>query len=50
MEPAQWNSLTNIAAITGAGEEPRPVEVADPQAAGTPQRFYRLQTPALPGP
>lgn len=50
MEPAQWNSLTNIAAITGAGEESRPVEVVDPQAAGTPQRFYRLQTPALPGP
>jgi hypothetical protein len=50
MEPAQWNSLTNIAAITRAGEEPRLLGVVDPQAAGTPQRYYRLQTPALPGP
>ena len=50
MEPAQWNSLTNIAAIAGAGEEPRLLEVVDPQAAGIPQRYYRLQTPALPGP
>ena len=50
MEAAQWNSLTNIAAITGAGEEPRLVEVVDPQAADTPQRYYRLQTPALAGP
>ena len=50
MEPAQWNSLTNIASITGAGEESRLIEVVDPQAAGTAQRYYRLQTPALPGP
>ena len=50
MEAAQWNSLTNIAAIAGAGVDPRPVEVVDPQAAGTPRRYYRLQTPALSGP
>jgi hypothetical protein len=51
MEPAAWNSLTNIAAIAGAGAEPRSLEVVDPQAAaGTSRRFYRLQTPALPGP
>jgi len=50
MEDQQWTSLTNIAAISGTGEEMRLVEVVDPQAAGIPQRYYRLQTPALPGP
>ncbi len=44
-----WNTLTNIAAVAGAGEQTRVIEVVDPQAAGKPQRYYRLQTPARPG-
>jgi hypothetical protein len=50
MATQQWSALTNIAAVTGTGEETRVVEVVDSQAAGSPQRYYRLQTPALPGP
>jgi len=50
VEPLPWSSLTNVAVITGTGEETRLIEVVDPQAAGIPQRYYRLQTPAVSEP
>jgi hypothetical protein len=50
MDDLPWNSLTNVAVITGTGEEPRLVEVVDPEGAGIPQRYYRLQTPAVSEP
>jgi hypothetical protein len=50
VDSGQWGSLTNIAAIPGAGAETRLIEVVDSQTSGVPQRYYRLQTPAVTGP
>ncbi len=48
VDPGPWNSLTNIPSISTTGEEPRLVQVLDSQGSASPQRFYRLQTPARP--
>jgi len=50
MQNLPWSPLTNIAVITGTGQETRLVEVVDPEAPPAGERYYRIVTPAAAGP
>jgi hypothetical protein len=45
-----WRPLASIPATASTGTETRLVEVVDPQAPPTGERYYRIVTPAASGP